>query len=570
MGLTALLVTTFTLAFAATLQAQVLSDPRIAEFDPSPDHSVMLDNGEPAVVRYELGVYLVGDSAPFETVDMGKPSPASDGKIRYDFSAQVPAWLLPGGNYEARVSAIGRDGAALSDPSNLFTFTTAPTPPTIPTVSWTTPTAITQGTPLGAAQLNASASAPGAFAYSPAAGTVLAAGTHTLTATFTPADATLYTTATAWTALVVTAPRTTPTLTWPTPASIVQGTALSATQLNATASVAGAFAYSPAAGTVLAAGTHTLSVTFTPTDTTRYTTATANRSLTVNPATYQLTISRPSGGMVNGAGISCGTTGTTCQVITSAGTSLGLQATPDAGYSFSGWTIDCSGVSPSYTIQLNGSKSCGATFTAVPTTGGPSVPPPDDNILPLGGPYTLTVARPSGGVVKSAGINCGTNAKSCTVTMPGAITIGLQAGADPGYVFLAWTGNCSGSSSSYALALEGPRTCGASFIPAGSTVFEPTPTAPGTGGTLPMGAPYTLTVARPTGGTIQASGIDCGTRGKQCSVTMPAALWLGLQATPDRGYTFMGWTGHCSGTQPGYSLALAGPRTCSATFTARQ
>jgi uncharacterized repeat protein (TIGR02543 family) len=47
---------------------------------------------------------------------------------------------------------------------------------------------------------------------------------------------------------------------------------------------------------------------------------------------------------------------------------------------------------------------------------------------------------------------------------------------------------------------------------------------------------------------------------------MPAALWLGLQATADRGYTFTGWTGDCSGTQTAYTLALTGPRTCSATF----
>jgi uncharacterized repeat protein (TIGR02543 family) len=49
---------------------------------------------------------------------------------------------------------------------------------------------------------------------------------------------------------------------------------------------------------------------------------------------------------------------------------------------------------------------------------------------------------------------------------------------------------------------------------------------------------------------------------------MPTAVWLGLQATPDPGYTFSSWTGDCAGTEPSYSLSLAGPRTCSATFTA--
>ena len=85
-------------------------------------------------------------------------------------------------------------------------------------------------------------------------------------------------------------PRTTPTLTWPTPVAIVQGTALSATQLNATASVAGTFAYSPAAGTVPSVGIQTLAVTFTPTNTTLYTTATAMVSLVVTapPCSYSV------------------------------------------------------------------------------------------------------------------------------------------------------------------------------------------------------------------------------------------------------------------------------------------
>jgi len=54
-------------------------------------------------------------------------------------------------------------------------------------------------------------------------------------------------------------------ITWPSPADIVYGTALSGIQLNATANVAGTFSYNPAAGTVLTAGaSQTLSVTFTP------------------------------------------------------------------------------------------------------------------------------------------------------------------------------------------------------------------------------------------------------------------------------------------------------------------
>ncbi|HYX52328.1 MAG TPA: MBG domain-containing protein, partial [Candidatus Limnocylindrales bacterium] len=68
----------------------------------------------------------------------------------------------------------------------------------------------------------------------------------------------------------------TPVITWANPADIAFGTALSTTQLNATATangaaVPGAFTYTPAAGTVLNAGTNqTLSVDFVPNDSTNY------------------------------------------------------------------------------------------------------------------------------------------------------------------------------------------------------------------------------------------------------------------------------------------------------------
>src|SRR4029077_6123743 len=63
----------------------------------------------------------------------------------------------------------------------------------------------------------------------------------------------------------------TPTVAWAPPADITYGTALSVTQLNATASVPGSFTYTPAAGTLLPAGNgQTLSVGFTPTDATNY------------------------------------------------------------------------------------------------------------------------------------------------------------------------------------------------------------------------------------------------------------------------------------------------------------
>ncbi len=78
--------------------------------------------------------------------------------------------------------------------------------------------------------------------------------------------------------------KTNPVITWANPADIVFGTPLSSTQLDATASVPGTFSYTPAAGTVLPAGNgEILSVTFTPTDTVDYNSATATAAFNVKP-----------------------------------------------------------------------------------------------------------------------------------------------------------------------------------------------------------------------------------------------------------------------------------------------
>ena len=78
--------------------------------------------------------------------------------------------------------------------------------------------------------------------------------------------------------------RITPAITWTTPAAITYPAALSATQLDATASVAGTFAYSPGPGKVLAAGLQTLSVTFTPADPVNYQPVTKTVTIMVNKA----------------------------------------------------------------------------------------------------------------------------------------------------------------------------------------------------------------------------------------------------------------------------------------------
>jgi hypothetical protein len=140
------------------------------------------------------------------------------------------------------------------------------------TLSWPPPASIVYGTALGPTQLSATASIPGAFVYTPIAGTVLQAGNgRILSTTFTPED-TNFGVGTGSVSIDVL--KATTTITWPAPPTVSSGTPLGANQLNATASVAGTFVYTPAAGTVLNVGPQTLSVIFTPSDSTNYTKAT--------------------------------------------------------------------------------------------------------------------------------------------------------------------------------------------------------------------------------------------------------------------------------------------------------
>ena len=165
----------------------------------------------------------------------------------------------------------------------------------VSTLSWAAPSPIVYGQALTARQLDAKASAPGTITYSPPLHTVLGAGPHTLTATFTPRNASADSPASATVTLVV--DPATPAISWPAIARLIYGTPLPASDLDATSPVAGTFSYSSSAGTVLPGGSTVITATFTPSDSTDYVSVSFIRtasvaaaatamSLSVGPATY--------------------------------------------------------------------------------------------------------------------------------------------------------------------------------------------------------------------------------------------------------------------------------------------
>lgn len=84
--------------------------------------------------------------------------------------------------------------------------------------------------------------------------------------------------------------KTDPIITWANPADIVNWTALSETQLNATASVPGTFTYTPQLGIALNVGDNQqLTVEFTPKDATKYNTVSKTVTINIKPHTETVT-----------------------------------------------------------------------------------------------------------------------------------------------------------------------------------------------------------------------------------------------------------------------------------------
>jgi hypothetical protein len=430
--------------------------------------------------------------------------------------------------------------SAIFTPTDTTDYTTASASVTLTVnkapliITWTMPAAISYGTALSATQLDASSTAVGTFAYSPAAGTVLAVGNHKLTVTLTPANPTNYTAATATASVTLTVNKAAPAITWATPAAITYGTALSATQLNASSTVAGNFAYSPVAGTVLTAGSHTLSVTFTPTNTTDYTTATTSVTLTVNKATPTITWATP-------AAITFGTALNAMQLDAKASVPGALVYSPLAG-----------------TIPAVGTDTLTVTFTPTDTTDYTTA---TDSVLlkvnpapsfTLGAsPASLTVAQGASG--KSTITVSGQNGFSGSVSLAAS---GLPSGVTAAFATNPTTGTS-------VLTLTASST---------AATANATVTIKGTSGTLTASTTIALTIScTPTTIVpfISVNGGSTWTQESSATVNSPStAVDLGPQPSTGGTWSWIGPSGYTSTSRQINSIPLTvGADSYVATYT---
>ncbi len=203
----------------------------------------------------------------------------------------VTGTMLPVGQHQPLTVSFAPTDSTDYDSANAEVFINVDK--ATPVITWNGPNGdMTYGQALGPNQLDATATIngntiPGTFVYTPGAGTVPPTGENfDLSLIFTPTNTTDYNSVTIDSDINV--DPATPVITWTNPADIIDGTPLSATQLDATATfngspLPGTFVYSPAVGTVLPVGQHqSLGVTFSPTDNTDFNVGNATAYINVD------------------------------------------------------------------------------------------------------------------------------------------------------------------------------------------------------------------------------------------------------------------------------------------------
>lgn len=223
--------------------------------------------------------------------------------------------------------------------------------------------------------------------------------------------------------------------------------------------------------------------------------------------TATVTVTVAGGGSVASlpAGINCGTD---CSEDVAIGSQLTLTATPDASFTFAGWSGGgCTGIG-TCTLTVAADTAVTATFVADQML----------TIVPSGTGMGRVIASPGG-------IDCGAD---CSELYLRGSVVTLSAMADASSRFTGWSGaGCSGTG-----------TCVVTMDQAQQVTA-----------TFALNR-YQLAVVRNGIGTGSVrsipSGIDCNA---DCAEDYDHGTTVTLTATPEVGSTFIGWSGgSCTGT----------------------
>jgi PKD domain/Divergent InlB B-repeat domain len=160
------------------------------------------------------------------------------------------------------------------------------------------------------------------------------------------------------------------------------------------------------------------------------------------------------------------------------------------------------------------------------------------------GPFPLTVSSAGSGAgtveLSPGGISC---ASSCQPSFDSGTLVTLTASPDPGSTFSGWSGDCTGTGSCQ-LTMNQARSVTANFSP---TNFGLVVSKQGAGTGLVSSSP---------------AGISCGA---SCQASFTSGSTVTLNAAPNPGSVFAGWSGDCTGTDS-CQLTMSQARSVTATF----
>ena len=158
----------------------------------------------------------------------------------------------------------------------------------------------------------------------------------------------------------------------------------------------------------------------------------------------------------------------------------------------------------------------------------------------------LVVTKAGNGTVESSDhfIGCGSK---CSSFYNGGTTVTLAAAPASNSAFAGWSGACAGASPTCTLVVSGEVDVRASFVVLPSASGGGGSGGGGGGGSAAAGK---LSVATSGGkGLIASAGgaINCG---NTCQASLAAGTTVALTVAPEAGFTFVNWSGACSGTAP--------------------
>jgi len=218
-------------------------------------------------------------------------------------------------------------------------------------------------------------------------------------------------------------------------------------------------------------------------------------------------------GLVRGAGSDCRGT---CTARTPIGNPLRLQAIPDPGGTFVGWTGACNGTGACQ-VPMNGETAVTANFKRDP-------PPP-------GFHHLTVIADGSGRLISTpAGLDC--DSTTCSADFTDGAVVTLSATPAPGFVFDGWTvGPCTGAAGC-AITLRTDTQVTAKFSTHPPTEIH-------------------ISVAVTGPGQVQGGAIDCGLPPSAvCDAKVAPGSTTTLTAFPGARSRFLGWGGGCAGSAP--------------------